>query len=82
MDDRYCNAIIRGGQVELESRQGEVTHVGDAKFLREVSVMQDCVLNGELTIDSTKKYLVKSNETLNIDGVEYTPTQIIDKFTK
>jgi ATP-dependent DNA ligase len=56
MDGRYCNAIIRGGEVELESRQGETTHVGDAKFLREMSVMQDCVLNGELTIDGLDRY--------------------------
>jgi len=82
MDGRYCNAIIRGGEVELESRQGETTFVGDAKFLRELSVMQDCVLNGEITIDSTKKYIIKSDETLNIDGVEYTPNEIIDKFMK
>lgn len=56
MDGRYCNAIIRGGEVELESRQGETTFVGDAKFLRELSVMQDCVLNGELTIDGLDRY--------------------------
>ncbi len=56
MDGRYCNAIIRGGEVELESRQGETTFVGDAKFIRELSVMQDCVLNGELTIDGLDRY--------------------------
>ncbi len=56
MDGRYCNAIIRGGEVELESRQGETTHVGDAKFLRELTVVQDCVLNGELTIDGLDRY--------------------------
>jgi hypothetical protein len=80
MDGRYCNAIIRSGEVELESRQGETTFVGDAKFLRELSVMQDCVLNGELTIDDVKKYVVKIGETLNIDGVEYSPAEIINKF--
>jgi DNA ligase-1 len=56
MDGRYCNAIIRSGEVELESRQGETTFVGDAKFIRELSVMQDCVLNGELTIDGLDRY--------------------------
>jgi len=56
MDGRYCNAIIRGGEVELESRQGETTFVGDAKFIRELSVMQDCVLNGELTIDGLQRF--------------------------
>ena len=56
MDGRYCNAIVRGGHVELESRQGETTHVGDAKFLRELSALPDCVLNGELTIDGLDRY--------------------------
>lgn len=57
MDGRYCNAIIRGGEVELESRQGETTFIGNAKMLRELSVMSDCVLNGELTIDGLNRYI-------------------------
>ena len=56
MDGRYCNAIIRYGEVELESRQGETTHVGDALFLKELSQFRDCVLNGELTIDGLDRY--------------------------
>jgi ATP-dependent DNA ligase len=50
MDGRYCNAIIQNGEVELVSRQGETTFVGDATFLKELSEFPDCVLNGELTI--------------------------------
>ena len=56
MDGRYCNAIIRNGEVELESRNGEPTVVTGAKFLTELSAFEDCVLNGELTIDSISRY--------------------------
>jgi hypothetical protein len=56
MDGRYCNAIIRGGEVELESRQGEPTIVTGAKFIDELSSLDDCVFNGELTIDNVSRY--------------------------
>jgi DNA ligase-1 len=56
MDGRYSNAIIRGGDVELESRQGEVTMLEGAKFLEELKGFPDCVLNGEFTIDGLSRY--------------------------
>lgn len=56
MDGRYCNAIIRSGEVELESRQGEPTYVGRALFLRHLSKLPDCVLNGELTVIGMERY--------------------------
>ena len=56
MDGRYCNAIIRNGEVELESRQGEPTIVTGATFLEELADFPDCVLNGELTIDGVSRY--------------------------
>lgn len=56
MDGRYCNAIIRGGEVELESRSGEATIVTGAKFLEELSNFKDCVLNGELTMAGVPRY--------------------------
>jgi hypothetical protein len=56
MDGRYCNAIIRNGEVEMESRQGEPTILTGAKFLEELSSFEDCVLNGELTIDGISRY--------------------------
>ena len=56
MDGRYCNAIIRGGEVELESRSGEPTVVTGAKFLKELERFEDCVLNGELTMANTTRY--------------------------
>jgi len=56
MDGRYCNALIRNGDVELESRQGETTFVGDAFFLKQLAILPNCVLNGELTIKDMDRY--------------------------
>jgi len=56
MDGRYCNAIIRSGEVELESRNGEPTIVTGAKFLEELANFDDCVLNGELTMAGVPRY--------------------------
>ena len=56
MDGRYCNAVIIGGEVELESRQGEPTIVTGAKFVEELGQFDDCVLNGELTMDGISRY--------------------------
>ncbi len=79
-DGTYRNAIIRSGEVELISRQGEVSTLTGAKFLEELSHLEDCVLNGELTIDTEKSIIIKVGETINIDGVEYSPSEIIKKF--
>lgn len=54
-DGTYRNAIIRTGDVELISRQGEVSTLVNTKFLTELSNLDDCVLNGELTIDGIKR---------------------------
>jgi hypothetical protein len=57
MDGRYCNSIIRGGEVEMESRQGEPTIlIPQPKFVSELSKLEDCVLNGELTIPGITRY--------------------------
>jgi len=56
MDGRYCNAIIRNSEVELESRSGEPTIVTGAKFLEELELFENCVLNGELTMDGVPRY--------------------------
>jgi len=56
MDGRYCNAIVRSGDVELESRQGEPTTIAGALFLTELTQFDDCVLNGELTIKGISRY--------------------------
>lgn len=67
MDGRYCNAIIRDGDVELESRQGEKTFVGDAQFFKDLSLFPDCVLNGELTIIGMDRYEANGVITSVID---------------
>ena len=56
MDGRYCNAVIANQSVDLESRQGEPTLLGDAFFLRELGDLKDCVLNGELTMKGISRY--------------------------
>lgn len=53
-DGTYRNAIIRSGEVELISRQGEVSTLAGAKFLNELATLEDCVLNGELTVDGVE----------------------------
>ena len=57
MDGRYCNAIIHNGRVELESREGESNPLEDAPFVEELKLYQNCVLNGELTMDGYKRYV-------------------------
>lgn len=56
LDGRFSNSIIREGDVELESRSGEVTYLEGAKFLKELKKFDSCVLNGELTIANTNRY--------------------------
>lgn len=57
MDGRYSNGIIRSGDIETESRQGESTYFPGAKFLKEMGTFEDCVLNGELTMDGVSRYI-------------------------
>ena len=54
-DGRFSNAVIRGGIVELESRQGEEVLLGDCTLMDELSKFDDCVLNGEFVIDGFKR---------------------------
>ena len=56
MDGRYCNAVIANQSVDLESRQGEPTLLGNAFFLKELGDLKDCVLNGELTMKGISRY--------------------------
>lgn len=56
MDGRYVNVIIIGGEVDMTSRQGEPTILPGAKFLEELTQFEDCVLNGELTMDGLDRY--------------------------
>ena len=69
-DGTYRNAIIRSGEVELISRQGEVSYLEGAKFLTELSTLEDCVLNGELTIDGVKRTIANGMVTSIMDIIE------------
>jgi len=69
-DGTYRNAIIRSGEVELISRQGEVSTLPGAKFLLELSQFEDCVLNGELTIDGVKRTIANGMVTSIMDIFE------------
>lgn len=69
-DGTYRNAIIRSGDVELISRQGEVSTLTGAKFLEELSHLEDCVLNGELTIDGIKRTIANGMVNSIMDIVE------------
>jgi len=66
MDGTYRNAIIRNGEVELLSRQGEVSVLSGAPFLAELASMDDCVLNGELTIDGEPSRLIANGMVSSI----------------
>ena len=56
-DGRYVNVIIRNGEVEMESRQGELTVLGDCFLTRELGSLNDCVLNGELIIEGISRLI-------------------------
>jgi DNA ligase-1 len=56
MDGRFVNIVIQGGEVEMESRQGEPTILDSPKFMSELATMKDCVLNGELTMEGIPRY--------------------------
>jgi len=83
-DGTYRNAIIRSSEVELISRQGEVSYLEGAKFLKELSTLDDCVLNGELTIDGVKRTIANGmvnsimdiNEKASERGPEETQKKI------
>jgi hypothetical protein len=57
MDGRYANGIIDNKKVTMESRGGEPTAVEGAKFMEELKRLDDCVLNGELTMDGVPRYI-------------------------
>lgn len=59
-DGRYVNVIIRGGEVEMESRQGEPTYLGSAPLIPYLSTFSDCVLNGELVMDNSNSRLINN----------------------
>lgn len=66
-DGRYANAIIMGGTLEFVSRQGEETLIGNAKLIKELEALPDCVLNGELLMSGIDRYTANGMITSIID---------------
>lgn len=66
-DGRYAAAIIRSGEVELESRTGEQTVLTNSKVLKELATLgEDIVLTGELTINGiNSKYFGSAIRTVS-----------------
>lgn len=58
MDGQYQNSIIRDGDVECESRQGETNIFDGAEFVKELSMFPDMVLNGELTLSDEPNRII------------------------
>jgi len=56
MDGRIVNIVIQGGEVQMESRQGDPTLLEDPALVLELKELDDCVLNGELTMDGVERY--------------------------
>jgi len=56
MDGRFLNMIVQGGEAQNESRQGEPTILEDPLFMTELVQMDDCVMNGELTMEGIDRY--------------------------
>lgn len=59
-DGRYVNVIIRDGEVEMESRQGEETTLGVCPLIETLSTFEDCVLNGELVMNNGNTRLINN----------------------
>jgi DNA ligase-1 len=59
-DGRYVNVIITSSEVELTSRQGEPTFLGDCELIRDLSKLGDCVLNGELVMKNGISRLISN----------------------
>lgn len=64
MDGTYRNSITDNGGVEMCSRQGEISFLTGSPILDELARLEDCVLNGELTID-TEPDRVTANGMIN-----------------
>ena len=56
-DGRYGNIIISNRDVEITSRQGEKNVLGDCGLIRELSELEDCVLNGELVMNGIPRLI-------------------------
>lgn len=56
MDGRFVNIVIQGGELLMESRQGEPTLLDNPFFMTELAHLKDCVINAELTMEGIERY--------------------------
>jgi DNA ligase-1 len=56
MDGRFVNIVVQGGELMMESRQGEPTILDNPYFMSELSQLKDCVINAELTMEGLPRY--------------------------
>ena len=56
MDGRFVNIIVQGGELMMESRQGEPTILDNPFFMTELTQLKDCVINAELTMEGLPRY--------------------------
>ena len=56
MDGRFVNIVVQGGEVLMESRQGEPTLLDNPAFLSELAQLKDSVVNAELTMEGIERY--------------------------
>ena len=70
MDGRYQNAMMRDGDVDLETRSGEVTKLPGAIFVKElINFADEHVLNGELTIIGVPVRSVANGIIASLDDI-------------
>jgi len=81
-DGRYCNVVIRGGDIELVSRQGEPTTIISGKLIDELSCFEDCVLNGELVLENIKREVSNGLITSIIDISEKLLSEDVEENKK
>ena len=83
-DGRYANAIIQGNDTDLESRDGNPTYIGNAKIFNDLNKFEDCVLNGEFTVDGYDRYTANGivASIVDIEGKreERTPEETAKKI--
>ncbi len=82
MSNEVCRDLIQDGVVELVSRQGEVSYLKGTTFLDELSTLDDCVLNGELTIDGVTRTIANGMVNSMMDIIEKADERGAEKTAK
>ena len=66
----------------MESRGGEPTVLSGCKFEKELENLDDCILNGEITMDSIeRKIVLGKNDLIEVDDKVYNYDEFLNKFS-